>query len=255
MQGVNVYWVLTPWGGALPIFEISAPFCLGETRHYFKQCDLFRSFHTVVEVQFGGLACRAIGNYKDNLNSLHRHPDLTLTVDKALRNIIVSAYSHYIDSWPMNGACVGHRAVLMKSMLQFVMHYSRYHRCQRHLIKERKRKGLPSSAPLLPIDLVTLPEDEEENLKLRQIKVTHLSIMELLGDPDNPLYAKPHSMAKHYDTMLVGACAIGNLPDRTRCRDSGATARVYLVQLYEYKSVLGTEVKSFRRDHIWLTNT
>ena len=97
---------------ALEILEFNVPFCLGKTRHYFKRCDLFCSFHAVVEVQFGGLVWldRAANNYKENLNSLYRHPDLTLTIDKALRNIIVSAYSHYIDSWPMNGACVGHRA-------------------------------------------------------------------------------------------------------------------------------------------------
>ena len=53
--------------------ELNAPFCLGETRHHFNQCDLFHSFHTIVKVQFGGLARhdRAINNYKDNLNSLY----------------------------------------------------------------------------------------------------------------------------------------------------------------------------------------
>ena len=132
MQGINVYSMLSLWGSALQILEFSVPFCLGETRHYFKQCDLFHSFHAVVKVQFGGLARldQAANNYKDNLNSLYRHPDLTLTIDKALRNIIVSAYSHYIDSWPMNGACVGHRAILMRSMLQSAMHYGRYRHCQ-----------------------------------------------------------------------------------------------------------------------------
>ena len=146
MQGINVYSVLSLWDSALQILEFNVPFCLGETCHYFKRCDLFHSFHAIVEVQFGGLARldRTTNNYKDNLNSLYRHPDLTLTIDRALRNIIVSAYSHYIDSWPMNGACVGHRTILMRSMLQFSMHYSRYRRCQRHLAKDRKRKGLPS---------------------------------------------------------------------------------------------------------------
>ena len=214
---------------ALQILEFNVPFCLGETRHYFKQCDLFHSFYAVVEVQFGGLARldRAANNYKDNLNSLYRHPDLTLTIDKALRNIIVSAYSHYIDSWPMNGACVGHRAILMRSMLQFAMHYGRYRHRQRHLAKDRKRKGLSSSAPMPPVDLAALLDKEEENLKLRQINVTHASIMDLLGDPGNPLYAEPHSMAEHYNAMLAGTCALGDLPERTRCRDSGATARVH----------------------------
>ena len=162
MQGIKVYSVPFLRDSALEILEFNVPFCLGEERHYFKQCDLFHSFQAVVEVQFGGLVRldRATNNYKDNLNSLYRHPDLTLTIDKALRNIIVSAYSHYIDSWPMNGACMGHRAILMRSMLQFAMHYGRYRCRQRHLAKDRKRKGLPSSALMPSVDLATLLDEE-----------------------------------------------------------------------------------------------
>ena len=78
-----------------------------------------------------------------------------------------------------------------------------------------------------PVDLATLLDDEEENLKLQQINVTHVSIMDLLGDPGNPLYAEPHSMAKHYDAMLAGTRALGDLPKRTCCRDSSVTARVH----------------------------
>ena len=77
-----------------------------------------------------------------------------------------------------------------------------------------------------PVDLTALLDEEEENLKLWQINVTHASIMDLLGDPGNPLYAEPHSMAEHYDAMLVGIHALGNLPERTCCRDSGAMAQV-----------------------------
>ena len=74
------------------------------------------------------------------------------------------------------------------------------------------------------LDIAALLDDEEENLKLRQINVTHVSIMDLLGDPGNPLHAELHSMAEHYDAMLVGARALGDLPERTRCRDSSAMA-------------------------------
>ena len=77
------------------------------------------------------------------------------------------------------------------------------------------------------VDLAALLDDEEENLKLRQINVTHVNIMDLLGDPGNPLYAEQHSMAEHYDAMLVGVRALGNLPKHTRCRDSSVTARVH----------------------------
>ena len=77
------------------------------------------------------------------------------------------------------------------------------------------------------VDIAALLDDKEENLRLRQINVTHVSIMDLLGDPGNPLYAEPHSMAKHYDAMLVGARALSDLPERTRCRDLSMTDRVH----------------------------
>ena len=138
MQGVNVYLVPSLQDSTLQILEFNVPFCPGETRYYFKQCDLFHSFHAVVKVQFGGLARldRATNNYKDNLNSLYRHPDLTLTIDKALRNIIVG-------TWPMNGACVGHCAILMRSMLQFAMHYGWYSDTNDTSPKTARGRGFP----------------------------------------------------------------------------------------------------------------
>ena len=90
-----------------------------------------------------------------------------------------------------------------------------------------QKKGLHPSMLLPAIDLATLLKDEEENLKLKQINVMHVSVMELLGDPGNPLYAEPHSMAEHFNAMMTGAHAIGDLPGRTHRRGSNATARVY----------------------------
>ena len=77
------------------------------------------------------------------------------------------------------------------------------------------------------IDLTALLDDDEENLKPEQINVMHVSIMDLLGDPGNPLYAEPHSMAEHFDAMTAGARAIGDLPGQTRCKDDDATTCVY----------------------------
>ena len=77
------------------------------------------------------------------------------------------------------------------------------------------------------IDINALLTDEEENLKLEQIITTHPGILDLLGDPGNLLYAEPHSMAKHFDAMMLGTHAIGQLPNRGHCKDSEALARVY----------------------------
>ena len=80
------------------------------------------------------------------------------------------------------------------------------------------------STPMPAIDLAALLDDQEENLRHQQINVTHASVMDLLGDPGNPLYAEPHSMAEHFDALIAGTCAIGELPGRTRCKDGDAMA-------------------------------
>ena len=77
------------------------------------------------------------------------------------------------------------------------------------------------------IDLAALLDDKEENLRPQQINVMHASVMELLGDPGNPLYVEPHSMAEHFDALIVGARAIAEMPSHTRCKDGDAMARVH----------------------------
>ena len=81
--------------------------------------------------------------------------------------------------------------------------------------------------PLPAIDLAALLTDEEENLKPEQMNVSHISVMDLLGNPGNPLYAELLSMAEHFDAMTAGTRAIGELPGQTRCRDDDATVRIY----------------------------
>ena len=116
------------------IYEFGAPICLGETCHYFNQCDLFCSFHAIVDVQFGGLSRldTTISNYKENINSCYCHADMTLSIERALRNIIVCVYMYCIDTLAMNGACVDHCAVLMRNMLNFALHLGQFRHWEKH---------------------------------------------------------------------------------------------------------------------------
>ena len=59
------------------------------------------------------------------------------------------------------------------------------------------------------------------------MNVLHISVMDLLGDPSNPLYAESLSMAKHFNAMTAGTRAIGELPSQTSCRDDDATTCIY----------------------------
>ena len=127
----------------------------------------------------------------------------------------------------MNGACVGHCTVLMHSLLTFAMHLGQYQHRKRHFIKEYKRKKIPPLTPMLAIDVAGLLTDKEGNLKLKQIRGTHPGILDLLGNPGSPLYAEPLSMTEHFNTMIVGTCHLGDLPQCGHCKDSDMTACVY----------------------------
>ena len=86
-------------------------------------------FMAMLVIEFGGLKELAdvADNYLANINKLYGNFDeFTLAVDKVVRNIVISMYAHYIDWWPINGTCVGHRALLMRSMLEFMFIYGCY---------------------------------------------------------------------------------------------------------------------------------
>ena len=88
----------------------------------------------MVVIEFGGLTelADAADNYHCNINKLYGNFDeFTLAINKVMWNIIVSMYTHYIDQWPINGACVGHWALLMWSMLEFAFIYGCYCHCER----------------------------------------------------------------------------------------------------------------------------
>ena len=62
---------------------------------------------------------------------------------------------------------------------------------------------------------------------MEQISATHPRILDLLDNSGNPLYAEPHSMAEHFDAMMLGTRAIGQLPNWGHCKDPEALACVY----------------------------
>ena len=110
--------------GGAPLYLRSRPLCF--------------SFMAMVSVEFGGLTelTRAVDNYRDNINTLYGNSDqFSLGPERVLRNIVVAMYARYIDLFPVSGACVGHRALLMYSMLEFAMLIGRYGRRERQINK------------------------------------------------------------------------------------------------------------------------
>ena len=167
----------------------------------------------MVVIEFGGLKelADAADNYHANINKLYGNFDeFTLAVDKVVRNIIVSMYTHYIDWWQINGTCVGHRALLMRSMLEFAFIYGHYCHCEWQL----KRFNPTADDPRLSVD--ALMKDDEEEIQSMDMFRMFKTGMDIMGDTNSALYAKTSSMAQVYNMMYTGARDIGLLPPRSR---------------------------------------
>ena len=195
----------------------------------------------MVSVEFGGLTelARAVDNYRDNINTLYGNSDqFCLGPERALRNIVVAMYARYIDLFPVSGACVGHRALLMYSMLEFAMLIGRYVHRERQ-INRRLDDPVDPSDPRLSVD--TLVRSPEENERSAQMENVYEGAMQLLGEPDSVLYAEPLSMAQHYDLMVAGSRHIGYLPERSSRKTAEDVAALFLQERGE----LLTRIRSY----------
>ena len=166
----------------------------------------------MVSIEFGGLneLADTADNYHCNINKLYGNFDeFTLAIGKVMQNIVVSMYTHYIDLWPINGTCVGHCTLLMRSMLEFAFIYGRY--C--HQEWQLKRFNPAVDDPRLSVKAL-IKSDKEEIWRADMFHMFKTG-MDIVGDANSALYTEPTSMAQVYDLMHAGAHDIRLLPPRS----------------------------------------
>ena len=111
-----------------------ATFFLGESpaQAQLKCLDLRGSFEAIVKAEYGGqnhlgFAAR---NYTENVKR-EEVGVAGITYERALRNLIVAMYGHYIDLFRCHSAMAGYRLVLMYNCLEVAAKLGRYHRTVR----------------------------------------------------------------------------------------------------------------------------
>ena len=111
-----------------------AALCLGESpaQARLKCLDLRCSFEGLVKAEYGGhdhldFAAR---NYTENV----RREEIgicRITYERALWNLMVAMYGHYVDLFPCHSSTAGHRIVLAYNCLEVAAKLGRYHRAVR----------------------------------------------------------------------------------------------------------------------------
>ena len=125
--------------------------CLGEglTRARLNCPDLRCSFEALLNAEYGGWDHLdfAAWNYVENVKR-EETGIAGITYERALRNLVVAMYGHYVDLFRCHTATAGHRMVLMYNCLEVAAKLGHYHRAVRRL---QPGEELPDWIPTLEV--------------------------------------------------------------------------------------------------------
>ena len=111
-----------------------AALCLGESpaQARLKCLDLRCSFEALVKAEYGGYDHLdfAAQNYVENMRR-EETGICGITYERALQNLVVAMYGHYVDLFRCHSSTAGHRIVLAYNCLEVAAKLGRYHRAVR----------------------------------------------------------------------------------------------------------------------------
>ena len=179
-----------------------APFCLGETPDLqdtlFNKLDLRYSFHRIVRPEYGGQQQlhQAAQNYRTNrvLDTTLPNPQHLIPYEKALRNLIVLMFGHYVDVFECHSSQFGHQTILVWECLQVAQGLGRYHL----FIKRGEMRDWTAKVPIANDD----------------VRWDFSTVLSLLGDARDPTYAHPLALGHYFDQVYHQGRFPGELPKR-----------------------------------------
>ena len=154
----------------------------------------------------------AARNYAENVKREETGID-GITYERALRNLVVAMYGHYVDLFRCHLSTAGHRIVLAYNCLEVAAKLDHYH--------QAVQRGQPGEE--LP-DWIPTPEIPAGDRRL-----DYVDAFTLLGDAMHPAYRHPKMLARAYDQVYYEGREMGNLPLRGKKMADQSTV-VYRVE-------------------------
>ena len=203
LTGTGITSVLSYWPVSQKSHWHDANFCLGEKPEgKLNRFDLCYSFNLLCDAEYGGRKGLHIAtkNYMKNY-AASGGPHLTRRIpyERALRNLLVIMFSHYIDNFENSGSHEGHRTLVVHECLTVAAKLGKFHRWQRRATPETKAKE--DWDVKVPIE----PED---------FRYKYSTALELLGTAHSPTFGHPRLLGRCYDNVYHQGRFIGKLPAR-----------------------------------------
>ena len=139
LTGGGIVNIISYWPASQRTCWYDAHICLGETQtNTLNRFDLCYSFKMLCQVEYGG-TCQlhlAVKNYAHNYTySARLHQNQWITYKRALRNLTVLMFSHYVHQLENSGSLKGHQTLIVHECLQVAAALSQYHRSRRSSVR------------------------------------------------------------------------------------------------------------------------
>ena len=135
LTGEGINGIISYWPASQKTHWHDARISLGETRtDAYNRFDLCYSFKVLCQAEYGGTRQlhHAAKNYARNYGlTAGLHQNRRIPYERALRNLVVLMFSHYINHFECTGSLKGHRTLMVYECLVVAAALGRYHCWQR----------------------------------------------------------------------------------------------------------------------------
>ena len=224
LTGGGIVNIVSYWLASQRTHWYDARICLGETWTNALNCfDLFYSFKMLCRAEYGG-TCQlhiAVKNYAHNYTyTAGIHQNQQITYKRALRNLMVLMFSHFVHQLENSRSHKGHRTLIVHECLQVAAALGRYHRWQcRVNLQEISSENA---------DWNKIPKVTKDNFRHK-----YSLALTLLGNAQNPAFAHPKLLGCCYDNVYFNGRFIGDLLARGKPPTEEQSKKVYTREYQE----------------------
>ena len=214
LTGEGITSVVSYWPTSQRTYWHSACICLGENpAETFKHFDLCYSFKMLCQAKYGGTRQLHVATKTYVCNySTQRPRGWQITYERALRNLTVLMFSHYINHMENTGALEGHRTLMANECLMVAVTLGHFHHWQRWVELEAQDK--PDWMKVLTISA-------------GDFRHKYSPALNLLGSAQHPTYTHPKLLGRCYDNIYHQGRLIGDLPAQGKLPMKEQTQKIY----------------------------
>ena len=224
LTGGGIVNIISYWPASQRTRWYDACICLGETQtNTLNRFDLCYSFKMLCQAEYGGTHQLNIAakNYTRNYTyTAGIHQNRRITYERALRNLMVLMFSHFVHQLENSRSLEGHQTLIVHECLQVAATLGWYHcwQCQVNLQEISSENADWNKVPKITKD---------------DFRHKYSPALTLLGNAQNLAFAHPKLLGRCYDNIYFFGRLIGNLPARGRPPTEEQSMKVYTQEYQE----------------------